>query len=505
MKIAKYLPLLLLFTTQEAFSAKKSDDLFQELKITSPTSLTHPVHIADVLPDAGKELVTLGVDKDNEYWLIIYKQAQDSVEIAAQLKLDKSISRFDISEDDAKQQKIYFQTHDSLMAFEPATTDSSAKLKTITAINSIFLDPKPPFIAKDDFVYQLDDKGQDFIVITQFDGLAIFDSNGNRMNQESINIKPQVKMGDDFAEFIKPKIYIADANFDGLLDIIQAGEGELISYVQTPANTTQSQIAFARSSINVNEAISGIDWWDKRDASGDSLDQTNLIYRTLEDMTDVNGDGISDLVVKYTQSSGVLDRANDFEVFFGRNQNNQLAYSDKADTVIKGEGTLTGLRLVDINNDNVKEVMLSGFDIGVSQIISALMSGSVDQDVYLYKLDPNNKFGEDADVEKEVELSFSISSGQSGNPIIELVDINNDGLKDLILSSSEKTLKVYYGQNGKRLFSKRSKRYRTSLPKNGFSVQTGDINGDDKEDIVFKYGRLDSDEKKKEFRVLLSK
>ncbi|WP_420028921.1 hypothetical protein [Shewanella benthica] len=70
---------------------------------------------------------------------------------------------------------------------------------------------------------------------------------------------------------------------------------------------------------------------------------------------------------------------------------------------------------------------MAGFDIGLSQIIGALISASIDQDVYLFKMDENSQFSDDANISKEVELT----SGQSGTPVVKLADIN--GKDDLLI------------------------------------------------------------------------
>jgi len=224
----------------------------------------------------------------------------------------------------------------------------------------------------------------------------------------------------------------------------------------------------------------------------------------VEQVKDINNDNVTDMVVRFTQSSGLLDRTNDYEVYLGKNIDGQLAFSDEASSTIKAEGTLTGLEFIDIDNDDKLEVMLAGFDIGLSQIIGALLSGSIDQDVYVFKMDEEDNFSKDLKVSKEVELSFSISSGTSGSPVVKLADINGDQRQDLVLSDGDDALKVYYGVNGKKLFSKKPHKYKVDLPKQGSMLISEDLNGDGKDDLLIKYGRQDDDKLKNMFKVLLS-
>ena len=211
------------------------------------------------------------------------------------------------------------------------------------------------------------------------------------------------------------------------------------------------------------------------------------------------------MVVKATQSSGVLDRENNYQLFIGKMTNKVLHFSETPSSVISAEGTLSGFELVDINNDGKLEVMLSGFDIGLSQIIGALLSGSIDQDVYIFAMNDDDIFGNKPSVSKEVELTFSLSSGQTGSPLVKLVDINGDKLKDLVLSTGTNKLKVYLATTGKRRFSRRSIKYKTLLPQDASTVEVADLNGDGKDDLILKYGRLDDPALANKIKLLIAK
>lgn len=146
------------------------------------------------------------------------------------------------------------------------------------------------------------------------------------------------------ASYTQAKLYFNDVNFDEQIDVVLVGDGEMVIYPQME----QSQFASTAVHLAINEAISGTEWWNKRDESGDQLDQSDLEYRKLEELRDVNADGIVDMVVRYTKASGVLDRVNDYEIFLGHNNKGELSYAQKPDSVIHAEGTLTGLEFVEL-------------------------------------------------------------------------------------------------------------------------------------------------------------
>ena len=499
-KLLIFLSLVLQATHVHAF-AKKGSSLFDEFVIESPVSLTHPVMVVDLLSGSSKEIVTLGVDEHAERWLHVYKHdvASATYQIDASVRLPGAISRFDVSEfKDGDLQSIYFLSADSVYIYQPI----EKTLRVVANVSSIFLDKQPEFISQGEFVFDINDDGMDELLLSDFQALHLLKANDEgRYVSYTLNEQPNMVLDHNGMRFLPKTYYVLDANNDGLEDIVIGGEGTLHAFYQTNAgNVNQS----ADEHPLVND-ISAIAWWHKRDATGESLDQANLTYRQLEELQDVNGDGVADMVVRATQSSGVLDRVNDYEVYLGHWKNNHLAYHDKPSSVISADGTLSGFKLVDINNDNKLEVILAGFDIGLSQIIGALLSGSIDQDVYVFSMDSEGDYHEDASVEKEVQLSFSLTSGQTGSPVVKLADVNGDGLKDLILSSGEKRLKVYNGTSKKRMFDKRALKYKTVLPKNGNGVEVNDLNADGKDDLIFKYGLLDDKALAKTIRVLMSK
>jgi hypothetical protein len=210
------------------------------------------------------------------------------------------------------------------------------------------------------------------------------------------------------------------------------------------------------------------------------------------------------MVVRFTKSSGVLERSNDYEVYYGTNDKGRTVFPKVADTLIKAEGTLANIEFIDINKDGRREVIVSAFDIGLSQIVSALLSGSIDQDVMVFSMNDEGNFSEDATLVKEVELKFSLSSGSSGEPVIRLEDITGDGFKDLLLSNGT-SLKLYVGQDDKNLFARRAVRQKLLLPQDGAMVSSDDINFDGKTDLVMRYGRQDPAELSKRITLLLAR
>jgi len=477
---------------------------FNELTIDAQVKLTHPVFAADLIPEQGKELVVFGVDEKEQRWLMIYQFNEENQQYSILKKhsLPNNLHAFDITQPYQGQlQKLYFLTSNKLYQYQASEQPLAPALREVSDISTLSLNDKPQYMRRSRFTKDLNKDQLDDIILSDFSEThLLIAQQDNSFKQESLPIKPQIRSGNDSVTYSETKLYFADINFDKQPDVIRVGEGELEIYLQTEQGKFDTEPRYQK----IDSEISGIDWWNKRGADGESLDQSNLVYKKIEELKDINHDGITDMVVRYTQSSGVLDRANDYEVYLGENRQGNLVFPDKPNSVISADGTLTGLEFVDIDNDEKSEVMLAGFDIGLTQIIGALMSGSIDQDVHVFKMDEQGRFDKRRKASKETELSFSLSSGTSGSPVVELADLNGDGFKDLLLSDGDDALKAYLGDNNTKMFARSNKKYKITLPKEGSMLTTEDINGDGKADILIKYGRQDDEELHNQFKVLLA-
>ncbi|WP_076538800.1 VCBS repeat-containing protein [Shewanella sp. UCD-KL21] len=518
-----------------------------ELKFTTFTvdtqfELTHPVLSANLLDNEGNELLALGVDDDHQRWFAVYGIVDNQLVMLDKVLLSKDIYSFDINEIDSNTdsvlalQQLYFVTAEQLLRYAPVTANTTAgainkldpsmlptdvlsvdekvaqapsalpqahsgELVTVAEINSLAVTGHADFISRGDFVSDINNDDIADVLISDFREMHVLLGAGNaQFTRQSLPLLPQVELTNNGAEYSRAKLYHSDMNFDGRDDIVKVAEGSLEVYYQN----AQGQFAPTAEYISVSQPISGIDWWNKRDAYGQSLDQSDLLYRKVERIGDVNGDDITDLVVRYTKSSGVFDRTNDYEIYLGGNNDGVVAFGRDPETVIKAEGTLTGLRFDDIDNDNVDEVIVSGFDIGITQIVSALLSGSIDQDVHVFKMNALSQFADKANVSKEVELNFSLTSGQSGEPVVALADINGDGYKELLLSDDNATLDIYLGQAGSAPFSKRAQQWDMIIPVEGSMLSATDINADGKDDLLLKFGKQDPDNLQRSFTVLLA-
>jgi hypothetical protein len=248
--------------------------------------------------------------------------------------------------------------------------------------------------------------------------------------------------------------------------------------------------------------VSGIPWWYLRDSDGETADQSDLHHQKLESIMDVNGDGNFDLVIMGTESSGLLDRKNRYDIHFGKRVSGKLIFREKYETQISSEGTLTGLQLLDVDEDGVQEVFVVSFDIGLAQIIGALISGKIKQNVFFFLLNEDGKYNQQPNFTERVNLNFSLTKGRAGEPVIEIADLDGDGLMELILSASSNKLAIYKGIADSKPFMSKPESYKVELPEEGSMLTANYIFSKLKKDIVIRYGRQDDISLRRKIRVL---
>jgi hypothetical protein len=520
--------LSLLVVSMPSFADKSA--LFSEYSIDLPFSLTQPVLAANLLENTGNELIAFGVTEQGERQLAVYAfdPIKNKMELIDLLSLENGLFAYDLGVTQLNGlQSLYFLSNQHIFEYRysspelttPAIsgpvmaapnsqtskviTKSRSNLTAILKVSSLYLSDYADALMQMDFSQDINDDHQDDFILSQFEAVKLWLSQANKVEfiLQSLAIPALLKVDGKNVTFKPRDLFFNDMNADNKTDIVLVESGHLLVFLQNE----QSDFNSEGVSISLASDIEGINWWDKIDADGQQLDQSQLHHKMVETITDINGDKLPDLIVRFTQSSGVLDRTNDYEFYYGRLLQQKLQFETQADTRIFSKSTLSDLKLVDLDNDGRQEIMLSAFDLGVSQIISALLSSSIEQEVYIYKMDENQYYPSKPTLSQEVEITFSLSSGRSGEPMVKVQDINGDGLKDIIFSEEDDQIKVIYALNdSKRLFSRKSEKYKVKVPKNAKSITHSDVNLDDKMDLILHYSRADSPELLNKVIVLIA-
>jgi hypothetical protein len=472
--------------------AKSKNSLFNEVAIETELTLSQPVYPIDLLPNPGKELMLIGT-LDGQQYIDIYGASESALyNRIKRVSVPNSMLGFDVTQWQNAQQQVYLFSAEAIYQLQ---LEKDQSIERIIDIQTYLKKDNAQHLSKMDFVHNVNvDQKADFLT-TDLNASFLYLSDDSGYNKVNLDLPARLVIEGHSAEIDPPRFAFFDTNEDQVSELIGFQNGEL--KLLPSINSANAQAIKLKDDIMVD------DWWHTKDADGESLDQSNLVYRKLERIEDVNHDGIFDLVVRFTKSSGALDRQNDYEIYLGAIESGKIVFQQDTTSLIQDEGTLTDLTFVDINGDKQLEALVSGFDIGVSQIIGALLSGSISQDVHLFYQNEQGRFSPKNKITREVELSFSISKGRSGSPVVLFADVNGDGKKDWVLSDEQKAVNVYLAKNY-RNFERRATKFKTTLPMMGRRVVSADLNQDGKDDLVMSYGRLDEEKMRNTIKILFA-
>ena len=483
----------------------KYTDMFTQHQIDLGFNVNQPVLIADLLPQAGEELVVVGVDDKQQRILAIYFFDTQSNTFIQQDKINiaDNVFAYDVGEPHNNGlQRLYLLDKTTVHRYVPAHLSHKATWMNGESISSMYLGDKADSFRQMDFIQDINNDGLDDIMLPHFEQLNLWlsDCCGARHSQ-NLPIAARIEMNQSTVSYDDQDVYFQDMDLDGKTDLVTVEQGHLNVFVQNE----NMQFSITPTKIKIDQSIYALDWWDIKGPNGQDMDQSDIQHRVVREIDDFNGDGIPDIAVQFTKSSGVLDKTIDFEFFYGELNEGILGYSEQASTSVTSEETLNNLTFLDRDMNGKKEVSVLSFDIGISQIVGALLSGSIDQDVLIFAMDENNQFGKEPLVSHEVEITFSLSSGTQGQPLVKMIDINGDAIKDIVYSDGDELIRALIATpDQKKPYAKRSLRQKIPMPKNPFNAATKDLNADGKIDLVLHHGRADSSELLKRVLVLMA-
>ena len=139
-----------------------------------------------------------------------------------------------------------------------------------------------------------------------------------------------------------------------------------------------------------------------------------------------------------------------------------------------------------------------------SQIIKILLTRSVSIEAAHYLMQRNSRFPEKPDGKNTLNVKFSFKGG-AASPVYEIADLNGDSYYDVLSSSDDQHLLIYWGTKGKLAQSSVGEKLIMPLPQDGTLVRARDLNNDERSDVIIVYDEDDFAQKKlpRVMRILL--
>ncbi len=264
-----------------------------------------------------------------------------------------------------------------------------------------------------------------------------------------------------------PMLTVADTDGDGRKDIVAALEDRLAVYRQT------APYAFApQPSLQRDFAV--------RTAA----ELTGMSSAAATTVTDVDLDGLADVVVRKQVARGITSAATTSFVYFGRRGG---VYAARPDQVIRNEGVSgTEVELFDVTGDGRTDLVVPSVNIGVMAIIRVLTTKSVKVNFQVFPFDVRaRRFAQQPAAERQLKFRLSLS-GETGVQAADLRgDYNGDRRPDLAFATDDDEISIFPGTSAAGLFGDEALE---QIEAPGFgTLEAVDLDRQGKSDIVLHY------------------
>ena len=356
-----------------------------------------------------------------------------------------------------------------------------------------------------DVTRDLNGDSRDDLVVPDSDGFWVF------IQMDSSTFADPVKIG---ASISAERIFAADGyrydpweagsvhemdyNQDGRNDLVFWNENHFLVHRQDErglfspvAETFTTDVAFDSDDIASLVAPEGV-----RGRRFDHGAPGTMTGSVLHALTDMNHDGVSDLIIfslhagtgrLLGQTSEMWGMHSSYEVHFGVPAPGGITFETEVSTVIRSDGIPFEIRARDLDNDGQVDVMFAIIDPGIFKIIGMLVRGfvtdSTSLDLNLYRMED----GSYPPAPTATRKITAYTPGDSGEkalhfPSLLFGDVNGDGRSDMLVQNGQQELHVFIGVQGANMFAQKPQEITVDMPFEEYT-RLVDLNNDGVQDL----------------------
>ena len=448
----------------------------------------------------------VNIDDNGDRRLRIYAFGDSTWVPLLDATLRPQVSFVDVANIDGRDRLIAYES-DRLIWFDP----ESATERVLVAVTSNFNPPRRGEIPHVDVTQDVNGDERDDLVIPDVDGFWVFVQMSDGAFADPVKIGLSTDMsriygadGYRYDPWSQSRVHEVDYNRDGLIDLVFWNEDHFEVHHQderglfTPkAETFTTDVTFDSDNFSLL-------------ATGD------MTGRVLHSLSDMNGDGVADLVVFLLEGRSISSKRSAFAVHFGTpTADGGTVFAPEVGATFQSDGSIQ-LRMDrrDFDRDGQVELMFTTIEVeylesSLWKRFKGFMGDDIRLDLEFYHME-GGRYPDTPDAIRRIALDGVPSHKEPGwvpldivlrgamherrktqkswprafNSTLLIGDVTGDGLSDLLIGQHPRHLDVFVGVPGPDLFSPRPQDVAVAVPNDEEYTWLVDLNKDGKQDIL---------------------
>ena len=485
--------------------ATAAEFTFEQYEVEIGTAERQTVLTGFLLGGAIAELAVVHIDENDDRRLHIYAFGDEAWTLKLDTTLRPEVLFVDIARIGGRDRLITYE-QGRLNWFDPESTTEHP----LVAVTSNFEPPRSCEIPHVDITQDVNGDARDDLVVPDSEGFWVFIQMSDGAFAEKVQIGPLVEMerilgadGYRYDPWSQNRVHEIDYDRDGRTDLVFWNEDHFKVHFQdehglfaSRARTFMTDVEF--DSDRLSSLLTG-----------------DMTGKVLHSLTDLNGDGVADLVVFKLSGKDISKKHSSYEAHFGAPTADGVVFARDADITFQSDERIQ-FRMDQHNFDRDDRIGLMITTIDLEFLEGSLwksIKGFMGDDIWLslefyqmegghYPSKPNTirrlaldgvpSHREPGWVPLDIVLrgrtherrNAQKSYPRAFNTTLLIGDVTGDGRLDLLLSDHPRIMAVFVGVPGPEMFAQQPQEVAVAIPNDEEYTWLVDLNKDGVQDIL---------------------